>query len=69
MIYTWTEAYQAWDNYLDELHQAVTIGDLVYYPSEILRRCDPVAYRCCFNDWADGEGIDTDELTGYPERH
>lgn len=39
------------DQYLDELHDEVTIGDITFSPSKILAECDPIAYRCYFNDY------------------
>ena len=33
----------------------VQIGSLEYLPSKVLSECDPIAYRCGFNDWLDGE--------------
>jgi hypothetical protein len=33
------------DEMLDESYPLFTIGDLTFYPSQILRECDPVAYR------------------------
>jgi hypothetical protein len=29
----------------------VKIGRLEFYPSRILRECDPIAYRCGLNDY------------------
>lgn len=48
-----TEDMQAdmFDQYLDELHDEVTIGDITFSPSKILAECDPIAYRCYFNDY------------------
>lgn len=68
-ITTWREAYEAWDEWLDDVGGDITVLGMTFLPSDILRNCDPVAYRCGFNDWADGLNIDTDELTGNPERH
>lgn len=28
---------------------------MTYYPSQILRECDPVTYRCGLNDWLDSD--------------
>lgn len=36
----------------------VEIGGLKYAHSEAFKRVDPIAYRCSFNDWADGEKLD-----------
>lgn len=62
-ITTTTEAYEAYDEALDA-EGTVTIAGYEYEVARALREVDPVAYRCGFNDWADAEGIDTDELTG-----
>ena len=67
-IATTTEAYEAFDDYLDELGD-VSLGTLTYPTSRVLLAVDPIAYRCEFNDWADAEGIDTDTLEGGFYRH
>lgn len=48
-----TEDMQAdmFDQYLDELHDEVTIGDITFSPSKILAECDPIAYRCYSSDY------------------
>lgn len=57
-ITTMSEAIDAYDDMLD-----LTVdGVFGLCPSRILRECDPIAYRCGFADWADAEGIDTDNL-------
>ena len=33
------------DEMLDESYPIMEIGNLKFYPSQILRECDPVAYR------------------------
>ena len=33
------------DDMLDESYKPFVIGNLTFYPSQILRECDPVAYR------------------------
>ena len=33
------------DEMLDESYPVFEIGNLKFYPSQILRECDPVAYR------------------------
>ncbi|HTF53580.1 MAG TPA: hypothetical protein VK735_39560 [Pseudonocardia sp.] len=66
---SWDEVYERYDDMIDEIDGPVTIGELTYQPSRVLREIDPTAYRCGFNDWADSEGIDTDELTGNADRH
>ncbi len=59
------EAVTAYDDYLDD----VETGAFGIAPSRILRQCDPIAYRVGFHDWADGEGIDPDDLTGTLSDH
>lgn len=53
-------AHEMFDEGLDEGPE-VEVAGLTFAPSTILRECDPVAYRCYFNDWADAEGITVSE--------
>lgn len=48
-------------DYIDEFN-TVTIMGMSYIPSRVLEELDPTAYRCCFNDWLDGE--EWDEFEG-----
>lgn len=41
------------DHMLDECHQEVNIFGYDFTPSDILKSCDPVAYRCGFEDYKD----------------
>lgn len=50
------DALERYDESLNELGE-VTIGGLQYEQAEALKRVDPIAYRCGFNDWADGEQL------------
>ena len=55
---TMSEAIAAYDDMLDEIH-----GDFMgMSASWTLRNADPIRYRVEFADWADFEGIDTDDL-------
>lgn len=38
------------DDIIDEENEVVHIGWLTYYPSQVLKDCDPVAYRCYADD-------------------
>lgn len=67
-ITTTDEAYAAYDEFLDA-DGTVDVCGYAFYPSRVLLEVDPIAYRCGFNDWADSEDIDTDELTGDLYRH
>ncbi len=64
---TWDEAYEKFDDFIDETNLPVLIVGIRYNPSRVLRKIDPIAYREEFNNWADSEGIDTDDLIG-PDR-
>jgi len=48
------------DEWLDELFPEITIGQLIYSPSETLYSVDPIAYRQSVLDWEDQEGKDND---------
>lgn len=51
------DALEQYDEYLNECGD-VTIGGLQYEQAEALKRVDPIAYRCGFNDWADGQQLE-----------
>lgn len=40
------------DESLDE-EGSIKVAGCTFYPSQILKECDPVAYRCGLNDYAD----------------
>lgn len=42
--------YENYDEMLDDCNDPYKIGTLTFYPSEILSKCDPVAYRCGISD-------------------
>ena len=60
--YSLTEA--EFDDFLDEEgEQHTSVGS--FYPSDILKNCDPVAYRCAKSDY---EGnFDLDNCTEYTD--
>ena len=39
------------DDFLDECYESVTVAGMEFYASDILKSCDPVAYRCAKNDY------------------
>ena len=61
MIRTMEQAYDAYNQMLDE-SGPVVIGGLDFYPSDILREMDQIAYDTGFNDYMDACDIDTDDL-------
>ena len=60
--YSLTEA--EFDDFLDEEGlQRTSVGS--FYPSDILKNCDPIAYRCAKSDY---EGnFDLDDCTEYTD--
>jgi len=58
--YTEDELRTCYDQMLDECNQKIRIGNLTYCPSQVLKDCDPIAYRIGL-----GEYIDVD-FTEHP---
>lgn len=52
-IYDYVDGH--YDDMLDETHQDYEIGDLTFSASQVLKECDPTAYRCMLNDAVDSE--------------
>ena len=41
-----------YDDWLDELeYDGVKVGSLTFQASDVLKNCDPIAYRCGFTDY------------------
>jgi hypothetical protein len=61
MAYTYideAEAYEQYDMMLDEIYP----NQVMDIPaSEILKKCDPIAYSCGFDDWLDSCDLTIDE--------
>ncbi len=55
--------HERYDEALD-CEGTVRAGGLDFYPSKILSECDPIAYRCGFSDWLDGERDNLTEFNG-----
>jgi hypothetical protein len=47
-----SEAEERYDDMLDS-EGTVKVGGLEFYLSNILEKCDPIAYRCGFSDFTD----------------
>jgi len=56
-----SEAYEQYDNMLDECYPDQVMG---IPASEILKKCDPIAYSCGFDDWLDSSELTIDEQEG-----
>ena len=44
------EFEQGFDDWLDEIGEPCKVGNLEYSQSQVLKNCDPIAYRICFTD-------------------
>lgn len=53
------------DNVLDESEESVTIFGMEFYPSDILKSCDPIAYRCAKSDYE--SSYDLDDVEEYAD--
>ena len=53
------------DSYLDEIEQTVNVCGMTFYPSDILKSCDPIAYRCAKSDYE--SNIDLDDVEEYAD--
>jgi hypothetical protein len=45
------ELENAFDEMLNECYPVYKIGDMEFYPSQILKECDPIAYRVSVSDY------------------
>ena len=43
---------------LNEQHKVVEIAGSLFYPSRILKACDPIAYRQMVVQWADANDVE-----------
>ncbi len=58
MLYTESEIEERFDEMLDECYPVVKIGELTFYPSQILKNCDPIAYNIGVSEYMDMEEED-----------
>lgn len=49
------------DDYLDNCEESVTICGMEFLPSDILKNCDPTAYRCAKSDYESNYDLDSCE--------
>lgn len=47
--------YNEFDEVLNDTHELFKVAGLLFSPSEILRKCDEIAYRRGYNDWINEE--------------
>lgn len=50
-----------YDAMLDDCYESVTIGGIQFYPSDILKNCDPTGYRVGFADYQDSRREDFED--------
>lgn len=60
-------AHDTFDEYLDECFEEIHIGSLTYTPSHVLKKTDPIAYRCMLSDYENclGYRMGSDEKIGF----
>lgn len=46
------------DELLDECYPEVEVCGLTFYPSDVLKSCDPIAYRCAKSDYESNYDLD-----------
>ena len=52
------------DSYLDD-EQSVNVCGMEFYPSDILKNCDPIAYNCAKSDYE--PSYDLDDVEEYTD--
>lgn len=52
---------QRFDEMLDDCYPVVEIGYAKFYPSQILKNCDPIMYRLAVEEYADMEEEDAED--------
>jgi len=61
MIYTKSRVEEMFDEMLDDCHEPIKIGYGTFYASQILKECDPIAYRIGLSEFEDTLEEDEDE--------
>lgn len=63
------DMHDRYDEWIDEVHGEVSIGNSTFSPAEILRELDPIGYRVGFSDFVDFDTQDGKvmELDDSPE--
>ena len=61
MLYTETQLEEMFDEMLDDCHEPIKIGFGTFYPSQILKNCDPIAYRLGLSEFEDSLEEDNED--------
>jgi hypothetical protein len=59
------EGMERYNDMLNDCNPVVRIGESTFYPSDILKKCDPAGYRTGFADYADWLAEDGTPVEGY----
>ena len=59
------EAYEMYDDMLDQCYEPYNMSGMIYMPSDILKECDPIAYRVGFSDYVDTLAQDGTPVEGW----
>jgi hypothetical protein len=59
------QARDDYDAYLNDCYGVVTVGYSEFYPADVLKNCDPIAYRCGFADYVDSLAEEGVEVEGW----
>jgi hypothetical protein len=46
---------EQFDDWLDEVYPTYEIAGITLYPSQMLKNCDPIAYRIALSEYEDRE--------------
>jgi hypothetical protein len=46
---------ETFDEFLDDVYPVYKIGEMTFYPSQILKSCDPIAYQIAISEMEDEE--------------
>jgi hypothetical protein len=60
-----SEAYERYDNMLDDCYPMVDVCGYTYDPSRALKELDPIAYRVGFSDYVSSLEEDNIQVEGY----
>ena len=52
---------EEYDQMLDDCYPPCEIGNMTFEPSDVLKECDPTAYRCGMVDYADSRREDFED--------
>ena len=47
-----------YDDFLDDCYPTVELMGMTFYPSDVLKSCDPIAYRCSKSDYESNYDLD-----------